>query len=267
MVIQPSEILKIGMPLMLAWWFQKREGQLQCRLHRRRPAADGAGGPGDETARPGTALLILAGGLYVIFFAGLSWKLVLPVLALARWHPGAGAGRTGDLPAGVDWHVLRDYQKHRVCTCSTDEGPAGQGLPHHPGMIAIGSGGITGKGFMNGTQTHLEFIPSAPPTSSSRPSAKSSASPAWCCCSPLSLSHLPRPVHRGRGADVFTRLLPGHEPELLHLRLRQHGHGQRILPVVACRCPSSATRHRDGDAGPGLGILMSVSRSRRLMQS
>ena len=76
----------------------------------------------------------------------------------------------------MKWPLLRDYQKNRVCTLldpTTD--PLGKGFHIIQGMIAIGSGGIDGKGFMNGTQTHLEFIPSAPPTSSSPPSPRNSA--------------------------------------------------------------------------------------------
>ncbi len=161
-VIQPSEILKLAMPLMLAWWFQRREGQLRlldfviAGLLLLVPVALVAKQPD-----LGTSLLVLSGGLYVIFFAGLSWRLILPVLLLA------GAAITALVLTGdalcqpeVAWHGLRDYQKQRVCTLldpTTD--PLGKGFHIIQGMIAIGSGGVTGKGFMSGTQTHLEFIP------------------------------------------------------------------------------------------------------------
>ena len=117
-VIQPSELMKIAMPLMLAWWFQKREGQL-------RPFDFLVAGAllvvpvGLIVLQPdlGTALLVMASGLFVIFFAGLSWRLIMPVLL-------AGAiGITAIIIAepyicvpGVDWVVLHDYQKGRVCT-------------------------------------------------------------------------------------------------------------------------------------------------------
>jgi rod shape determining protein RodA len=161
-VIQPSEILKIAMPMMLAWWFQKREGRLHAPdfvvalLFLLIPV-------GLVVKQPdlGTAILILSAGLFVIFFAGLSWKLIVPVLMLA------GAGVVALVVAedricspDVAWPVLREYQKHRVCTLldpTTD--PLGKGFHIIQGMIAIGAGGVTGKGFMNGTQTHLEFIP------------------------------------------------------------------------------------------------------------
>ena len=161
-VIQPSEILKIAMPLMLAWWFQKREGQL-------RPLDFAAAGlllaipVGLIMKQPdlGTSLLVLAAGLSVIFFAGLSWKLVLPpvllgavgILLLVSLEPQLCA-------EGVRWSILHDYQQQRICTLlDPSRDPLGKGFHIIQGMIAIGSGGIFGKGFMAGAQTHLEFIP------------------------------------------------------------------------------------------------------------
>ena len=160
--IQPSEIMKIAMPLMLAWWFQKREGQL-------RPLDFAAAGlllaipVGLIMKQPdlGTSLLVLAAGLSVIFFAGLSWKLVLPpvllgavgILLLVSLEPQLCA-------EGVRWSILHDYQQQRICTLlDPSRDPLGKGFHIIQGMIAIGSGGIFGKGFMAGTQTHLEFIP------------------------------------------------------------------------------------------------------------
>ncbi len=161
-VIQPSELLKIAMPLMLAWWFQRREGAtrvsdfvvafgllaLPTALILKQPDL-------------GTALLVLASGLAVIFFAGLSWKLVLPPVLLAAvgivlliWN---GDALCMD---GISWYFLHDYQRTRVCTLLDPmRDPLGKGFHIIQGMIAIGSGGIWGKGFMAGTQTHLEFIP------------------------------------------------------------------------------------------------------------
>ena len=162
MVIQPSEIMKLAMPLMLAWWFQKREGKLTAvdfaiaGLILMVPVALVVKQPD-----LGTAILILSAGLYVIFFAGLSWKLILPVLALAAIGIAAVVWSEDRIcQDDVVWPLLRDYQKHRICTLldpTTD--PLGKGFHIIQGMIAIGSGGVTGKGFMSGTQTHLEFIP------------------------------------------------------------------------------------------------------------
>ena len=161
-VIQPSEILKIAMPLMLAWWFQKREGQLRpldfivAALLLVVPV-------GLIMKQPdlGTSLLVLAAGMAVIFFAGLSWKLIAPPVVLGLvgiflivWFEPALCAD------GVRWPVLHDYQQQRICTLlDPSRDPLGKGFHIIQGMIAIGSGGLFGKGFMAGTQTHLEFIP------------------------------------------------------------------------------------------------------------
>ncbi len=161
-VIQPSEIFKLAMPLMLAWWFQKREGQL-------RPLDFAVAGAllvlpvGLIMKQPdlGTSLLVLAAGLSVIFFAGLPWKLVLPPVLLGAIGIALIVAYEPQLCAdGVRWPVLHDYQQQRICTLlDPTRDPLGKGFHIIQGMIAIGSGGIWGKGFMAGTQTHLEFIP------------------------------------------------------------------------------------------------------------
>jgi cell division protein FtsW (lipid II flippase) len=171
-VIQPSEILKIAMPLMLAWWFQKREGQL-------RPLDFIAAGllllvpVGLIMKQPdlGTSLLVLAAGLSVIFFAGLSWKLIVPPvllglvgLVLVVFEPRLCAD-------GVRWPVLHDYQQQRICTLlDPSRDPLGKGFHIIQGMIAIGSGGIFGaRGSCRARRPTWSSSPSAPPTSSSRP--------------------------------------------------------------------------------------------------
>jgi len=161
-VIQPSEILKIAMPLMLAWWFQKREGQL-------RPLDFLVAGlllivpVGLIMQQPdlGTSLLVLAAGVAVIFFAGLSWRLIVPPLLLGLLGIFLLIWFEPQLCAdGMRWPVLHNYQQQRICTLlDPSRDPLGKGFHIIQGMIAIGSGGVFGKGFMAGTQTHLEFIP------------------------------------------------------------------------------------------------------------
>ncbi len=161
-VIQPAEILKIAMPLMLAWWFQKREGQL-------RPLDFLVAGVllalpiGLIIKQPdlGTALLVLTAGVAVIFFAGLSWKLIAPPLLLGLIGVFLVIWFEPQLCAdGVRWPILHDYQQQRICTLlDPSRDPLGKGFHIIQSMIAIGSGGTFGKGFMAGTQTHLEFIP------------------------------------------------------------------------------------------------------------
>ena len=160
--VQPSELLKIAMPLMLAWWFQRREGQL-------RPLDFGVAAlllvlpVGLIMKQPdlGTSLLVLAAGMAVIFFAGLPWKLVLPPVLLGVVAVAMLVINEPQLCAeGVEWPGLRSYQQQRVCTLlDPTRDPLGKGFHIIQGMIAIGSGGLFGKGFMAGTQTHLEFIP------------------------------------------------------------------------------------------------------------
>lgn len=161
-VFQPSEIMKIAVPLMLAWWFQLREGEIRivdfvvAAVLLVIPVAFILKQPD-----LGTSLLVLSSGLFVIYFAGLSWKLILPPfvlgvvgLALIVWF-----GDDICVP-DLDWQVLKAYQKQRVCTLLDPyKDPLGKGFHIIQGMIAIGSGGIWGKGWMQGTQTHLEFIP------------------------------------------------------------------------------------------------------------
>ena len=161
-VIQPSEIMKIAMPLMLAWWFQKREGQLRpldflaALFFLALPV-------GLIMKQPdlGTSLLVLAAGLAVIFFAGLSWRLIVPPVLLGLVGVALVIWFEPQLCAdGMRWPVLHDYQQQRICTLlDPSRDPLGKGFHIIQGMIAIGSGGVFGKGFMAGTQTHLEFIP------------------------------------------------------------------------------------------------------------
>ena len=161
-VIQPSEIMKIAMPLMLAWWFQKREGALRtidfvvAGLIVAVPSAL-------ILTQPdlGTTLLVAASGLFVIYLAGLSWKLIIPpavlgvlgIVTLIVMEPSW-------CQPGVDWVVLHDYQKTRVCTLLDPmKDPLGRGFHIIQGLIAIGSGGVWGKGLLQGTQTQLNFVP------------------------------------------------------------------------------------------------------------
>ena len=147
--IQPSEIMKIAMPLMLAWYFHKYEATLRARhfifaaLLLLVPFALIAKQPD-----LGTALLVGGAGFFVIFFAGLPWKVIVGLIA------AAGAA------APLLWGMMHDYQRKRILTLldpTTD--PLGAGYHIIQSTIAIGSGGPLGKGYLNGTQTHLEFIP------------------------------------------------------------------------------------------------------------
>ena len=160
--IQPSELMKIAMPLMLAWYFQQREGAIGLREF----LVAGvllAIPVGLIVTQPdlGTSLLVAAAGMYVIYFAGLSWRLIVPVVVLGILGASAIVIFGDDLcQPGLDWQILHDYQKQRVCTLlDPTSDPLGRGFHIIQSTIAIGSGGLFGKGWLNGTQTHLSFIP------------------------------------------------------------------------------------------------------------
>lgn len=160
--IQPSELMKIAMPLMLAWYFQQREGAINLRTFI--VAAVLLAVPvALIVTQPdlGTSLLVAAAGVYVIFFAGLSWKLIIPVVLLGIVGLGSIVVFGDHLcQPDTEWYALREYQKQRVCTLlDPTRDPLGKGFHIIQSTIAIGSGGVWGKGWMEGTQTHLSFIP------------------------------------------------------------------------------------------------------------
>ena len=272
-VIQPSEVLKIAMPLMLAWWFQRREGQLRAPdfiialLLVALPV-------GLIVKQPdlGTAILVLSAGLYVVFFAGLSWKLIIPVLLLAGVAITALVlSEEAICQPDLKWPMLRDYQKNRVCTLldpTTD--PLGKGFHIIQGMIAIGSGGVHGKGFMKGTQTHLEFIPER---TTDFIFAAFSEEFGLIGCAALLLGFVFL-IFRGlmiaaEAPTLFTRLLAGGITlSFFTYAFVNMGMVSGILPVVGVPLPFISY---GGTAmvtlGLGLGILMSISKSRRLVQS
>jgi rod shape determining protein RodA len=147
--IQPSELMKIAVPLMLAWYFDKHETTLRLRdygvaalllllpvvMILRQPDL-------------GTALLIAASGFYVLFLTGLSWRIMAALFVL-----GAGS-----LP--LMWSMMHDYQRRRVMTLlDPTQDALGAGYHTIQSTIAIGSGGVLGKGWQHGTQTHLDFLP------------------------------------------------------------------------------------------------------------
>jgi len=146
---QPSEMMKLALPLMLAWYFHKNESTLRWRdyfvagflllvplgLILRQPDL-------------GTAGLVGTAGFFIMFFAGMSWRVIGAIAA-------AGAAAVPVL-----WPFLHDYQRRRILTLlDPTSDPLGAGYHIIQSTIAVGSGGLAGKGWLNGTQSHLEFIP------------------------------------------------------------------------------------------------------------
>jgi rod shape determining protein RodA len=271
--IQPSEILKIAMPLMLAWWFQKREGQLRP-LDFTVAAVILAVPTGLIVRQPdlGTAILVMVAGLSVIFFAGLSWKWIVPPLLLGLLGMVLLVGFEPMLCAdGMRWPVLHDYQQQRICTLlDPSRDPLGKGFHIIQGMIAIGSGGFWGKGFMQGTQTHLEFIPER--TTDFIFAAFSEefglfgnllliAGFVFLVLRALTIAM--------EAPTLFSRLLAGAVGMIFFsYAFVNMGMVSGILPVVGVPLPFISY---GGTAmvtlGMGLGILMSIAKSKRLVQS
>ena len=272
-VIQPSELMKVAMPLMLAWWFARREGQLKpldfvvAGVLLAIPAALILKQPD-----LGTTLLVLASGLAVIFFAGLSWKLIIPPVLIVMVGVATLVVMEEQWCAkGVDWQFLHEYQRQRVCTLLDPyQDPLGKGFHIIQGMIAIGAGGVWGKGFMQGTQTHLEFIPER-----TTDFIYAAFSEEFGLIGTLGLIiGFLFLIFRGLAiaADaptLFARLLAGAMTvNLFVYAFVNMGMVSGILPVVGVPLPFVSY---GGTAmvtlGVGLGVLMSIAKSKRLMQS
>jgi rod shape determining protein RodA len=259
-VIQPSEILKIALPLMLAWYFQKREGKIRWTefafatvlmlipvgLIMRQPDL-------------GTSLLVLASGFCVIFLAGLSWKVLVTL----------GIAGAASLP--IVWHMLHDYQRGRVMMLlDPTSDPLGKGFHIIQSTIAIGSGGVDGKGWLHGTQSHLQFIPER---TTDFIFAVYSEEFGLIGNAVLLILYL---LLLGRGltiaanaATLFGRLLAGALTLMFFVyAFVNMGMVSGILPVVGVPLPFMSY---GGTAfvtlGLAAGMLMSIQRHRKLVQT
>lgn len=258
--VQPSEIMKIAMPLMLAWYFQKHEGIFKLDVFAiailllvvpfylivRQPDL-------------GTGLLVLAGGFYVIFLAGLAWKIFFSLMF----------GSICSLP--ILWHFLHDYQRQRIAMLiypASD--PLGKGFHIMQSKIAIGSGGIIGKGWLMGTQAHLDFIPER--TTDFIFSVYSEEFGLVGNIVLLTLYFFL--IWRGliisiNASTLFTRLLSGAITMIFFTYVFVNlGMVSGILPVVGIPLPFISY---GGTAlvtlGLGAGILMSIHYHRKLVQT
>ena len=271
--IQPSEIMKIAVPLMLAWYFHQREGAIGVRdfivagvlllvpvaLIARQPDL-------------GTGLLVAAAGSYVLFFAGLSWKLIAPVAVAGTIGIGSIVG-FGDriCQPDVDWVVLHGYQKNRVCTLlDPTSDPLGKGFHIIQSTIAIGSGGVVGKGWRDGTQTHLAFIPERHTDFIFAVLAEEFGFIGAVALVLMYLALVARGFVIAMAApSLASRLLAGAVSMIFFTyAFVNMGMVSGILPVVGVPLPFVSY---GGTALVtlclGLGILMSIQRSRSTMQS
>ncbi len=257
---QPSEMMKIAMPLMLAWYFHRHEATLRTLdfivagvmllipvlLIARQPDL-------------GTAVLVMAAGCYVIFFAGLSWKVIAGLVVV---------GIAGLFPL---WGLLHDYQRRRILTLldpTTD--PLGAGYHIIQSTIAVGSGGLLGKGWLQGTQTHLEFIPERHTDFIFAVFSEEFGLVGNCVLLVLYLLLIARGLMIAANAPTFfSRLLAGSVTLIFFTyAFVNMGMVSGILPVVGVPLPFISY---GGTALTtlfvGIGILMSIHRHRKLVQT
>ncbi len=272
-VIQPSEIMKIAMPLMLAWYYQRRESNIRwwdyivgfvilmlpVGLIAKQPDL-------------GTAVLVFAAGVFVIYFAGLSFKLIVPVLAAAVIVVASVAVFQDRIcQPEVNWPLMHDYQKHRICTLlDPTSDPLGKGFHTIQAVIAIGSGGTLGKGWLKGTQAHLEFIPEKHTDFIFAVFSEEFGLAGGLVLLFLYMALIARGLYiAANGATFFGRLLAGSLTlAFFTYAFVNIGMVSGILPVVGVPLPFMSY---GGTAlttlGVAVGLIMSVARQKRLMQS
>jgi rod shape determining protein RodA len=259
-IIQPSEILKLALPLMLAWYFQRREGMIRWRdflvaallvlapvaLILRQPDL-------------GTAMLVLSSGFFVIFLAGLSWRFIIGMMI------------SGLASQPLVWSMLHDYQRGRVMTLiDPTSDPLGKGFHIIQSTIAIGSGGLIGKGWLNGSQAHLEFIPERTTDFIFAVFSEEFGLLGNAVLLVLYLMLIGRGLLIAANAPtLFSRLLAGAITlSIFVYAFVNMGMVSGMLPVVGVPLPFISY---GGTAmvtlGLGLGILMSVAKAKQLVQS
>ncbi|BBE10422.1 MAG: cell elongation-specific peptidoglycan biosynthesis regulator RodA [Glomeribacter sp. 1016415] len=272
-VIQPSEIMKIAMPLMLAWYYQRRESALRWYDHIAAFALL-AIPVGLIAKQPdlGTAVLVFAAGFFVIYLAGLSFKLILPILLAVTIAAGSLIAFEHKIcQPQTQWPLLHDYQKHRICTLldpTTD--PLGKGFHTIQAVIAIGSGGIFGKGWLKGTQAHLEFIPERHTDFIFAVYAEEFGLVGSIALLLLYLCLIVRGLYvAANGATLFARLLAGSLTlSFFTYAFVNIGMVVGLLPVVGVPLPFMSY---GGTAlvtlGIAVGLVLSMGRQKSLIQS
>lgn len=257
---QPSEMMKIAMPLMLAWYFHKHESVLRTKdfivatVLLAIPAAFILKQPD-----LGTALLVIGAGFYVIFLAGLPWKIIGVLAAIAA------------AAAPIMWSLLHDYQRRRILTLiDPTSDPLGAGYHIIQSTIAVGSGGVMGKGWLQGTQTHLEFIPERHTDFIFAVFSEEFGLIGNCILLLLYLALIGRGLMiAGGAASFFGRLMAGAITlSFFTYAFVNMGMVSGILPVVGVPLPLISY---GGTAFVtlflGIGILMSIQKHRKLVQT
>jgi rod shape determining protein RodA len=258
--IQPSEMMKIAVPLLLAWYFNRQAAEIKLRDFA--VAAVIIVVPVALIARQpdlGTALLIAGSGFFVLYLAGLSWK-VIALLAVA-----------GAALIPVVWPHLHTYQQDRVLVLLDPmRDPLGRGYHIIQSTIALGSGGLLGKGWMNGTQTHLDFLPERHTDFIFAVYAEEFGLLGGILLLSLYLMLIVRGfVITASASTLFTRLLAGALTLMFFTyAFVNMGMVSGILPVVGVPLPLVSF---GGTALVtlflGIGMLMSIHANRKLVKS
>lgn len=257
---QPSELLKLATPMMVAWYLAER--RLPPSNKHIVLATIFIAIPTVLIAKQpdlGTAILIASSGLAVLFLAGISWKIIMGVIA-------AGAGL-----APVLWSFMKDYQKQRVLTfLSPEEDPLGSGYHIIQSKIAIGSGGLYGKGWTHGSQARLEFLPESSTDFIFAVFAEEFGLIGCIGLLTIYLLIFIRSIYMSiQAQDTFSRLLAGSLSLTFFIYLFVNvGMVTGILPVVGVPLPLVSY----GGTSMvtlliGFGILMSIHTHRKLLSS
>src|SRR5690349_17986937 len=258
--IQPSELMKIAVPLALAWYFDRYETSLRLR-HYVVGAIMLLVPVGLIARQPdlGTAVLILASGSFVLFLAGLSWRIII----------GLGIAFAATLP--FVWSVMHDYQRQRILTLlDPSQDPLGAGYHTIQSTMAVGSGGWLGKGWLNGTQTHLDFIPERTTDFIFAVFAEEFGLLGCLLLLVLFLLVISRGmVITARAPSLFARLLAGAVTlTFFTYAFVNMGMVSGILPVVGVPLPLLSYGGTSlVSICIGFGILMSVSSHKKLVQT
>lgn len=257
---QPSEVLKVAVPMMLAWYLAERPLP---------PTGPRILWTVVLTAAPvlliasqpdlGTALLVASTGMIVLFLAGLKWRLIALL--------GIGAAALAPLL----WYFMHPYQRERVLSFLNPEGdPLGSGYHIIQAKIAIGSGGIYGKGWLNGTQSRLEFLPERSTDFVFATLGEEFGLIGILAMLVLYLFIIARGLHIATQAqDTYGRLLAGGLTLIFFIYLFVNtGMVTGLLPVVGIPLPLVSYGGTSlVTIMAGFGILMSIHTHRKLLPS
>ena len=256
---QPSEIMKLSVPMMVAWYLHPRvlppgfKDALLAGLIMLVPALLIVRQPD-----LGTALLVAVSGCFTLFLAGLSWRWILGL---------AGLGITA---APIAWVFMREYQRDRVRTFLNPEAdPLGDGWNIIQSKIAVGSGGLLGKGWLHGTQSHLEFIPERHTDFILAVFAEELGLLGVLALFGLYLFLIGRGLHiAGEARDTWSRLVAGSLALTLFVYvLVNGGMVSGVLPVVGVPLPLISYGGTSAvTLLAGFGIMMSVYGHRNLIR-